>query len=65
MYDGLHDRPVKHYFSPHEVRAALTSFKSVSIDLFVCIISSNSIGLFESLDLTVTNMIKAVYLHDV
>merc|ERR1712179_12710 len=24
MYDGLHDRPLKHYFSPHDVRTMLT-----------------------------------------
>lgn len=30
MYDGLHDRPLKHYFSPHDVRTVLTQFKTVS-----------------------------------
>ena len=29
MYDGLHDRPLKHYFSPQEVKTALTQFKVV------------------------------------
>ncbi|ELU03454.1 hypothetical protein CAPTEDRAFT_227139 [Capitella teleta] len=28
MYDGLHDRPLKHYFSPHDVRTVLTQFKT-------------------------------------
>ena len=36
QYDGLHDRPLKHYFSPHDIRVALTNFRVVSRYLLLC-----------------------------
>lgn len=39
MYDGLHDKPVKHYFSPQDVRVALTKFQVVCPYCFLFITS--------------------------
>ena len=30
QYDGLHDRPLKHYFGPKDIKVALTQMKSVN-----------------------------------